>query len=89
MFVVAKDRFDEIIGRNKIAFVEMDEDEEISVLLLAKWLRRIFGQSGETEVVKNYIVNQEEHHRQRSFQDEYRYLLNKYNIDYDERFVWG
>ncbi len=35
-----------------------------------------------------YIDNQEEHHRTRSFQDEYRDFLNKYGITLDERYVW-
>ena len=35
-----------------------------------------------------YIRNQEEHHRRESFQDEFRRLLKKYNIEYDERYVW-
>ena len=38
--------------------------------------------------VRRYIVRQEEHHRQVSFQDEFRLLLSKYNIDFDERYVW-
>ena len=35
-----------------------------------------------------YINNQEEHHRTRSFQDEYRDFLKKYGIACDERYVW-
>ena len=35
-----------------------------------------------------YINNQEEHHRTRSFQDEYRDFLKKYGIPCDERYVW-
>ena len=35
-----------------------------------------------------YIDGQEEHHRTRSFQDEYREFLKKYEIEYDERYVW-
>ena len=38
--------------------------------------------------VTNYIRNQEEHHRRVGFQDEYRRLLTKYEIEYDERYVW-
>jgi len=38
--------------------------------------------------VRSYIARQEEHHRQVSFQDEFRLLLSKYNIDFDERYVW-
>ena len=35
-----------------------------------------------------YVKNQEEHHRTRTFQDEYRAFLQKYGIEYDERYVW-
>jgi len=35
-----------------------------------------------------YIHNQEEHHRRESFQDEFRRLLKKYGIEFDERYVW-
>jgi hypothetical protein len=38
--------------------------------------------------VKNYIANQEDHHRRLSFQDEFRALLDRYQIEYDERYVW-
>lgn len=35
-----------------------------------------------------YIDNQEEHHRHLSFQEEYRKLLDRYGIQYDERYMW-
>lgn len=38
--------------------------------------------------VKRYIANQEEHHRKMTFQDEMRSLLTRYQIEYDERYVW-
>ena len=40
------------------------------------------------EVVK-YIQNQREHHRTKSFQDEYREFLRANGIEFDERYVWG
>jgi hypothetical protein len=40
------------------------------------------------DTLLQYIDNQEEHHRIHTFQDEYRAFLNKYKIDYDERYVW-
>ena len=36
----------------------------------------------------SYIANQQEHHRRESFQDEFRRLLRKYEIEWDERYVW-
>jgi putative transposase len=38
--------------------------------------------------VKQYIANQEEHHRKMTFQDELRELLRRYEIEFDERYVW-
>lgn len=38
--------------------------------------------------VDNYIARQEEHHRTARFQDEFRGLLKKHGIDYDEQYVW-
>jgi putative transposase len=40
------------------------------------------------EALRKYIVNQEQHHRRESFQDEFRRLLRKYKIEFDERYVW-
>lgn len=42
----------------------------------------------EIEIVKQYIINQAKHHKHKSFQDEYRAFLKKYNVDYDERYMW-
>ncbi len=38
--------------------------------------------------VKHYIENQREHHRHRTFKEEYLKFLKKYNIPYDERYIW-
>jgi len=35
-----------------------------------------------------YIENQEEHHRHKSFQEEYLAFLKKHEIDYDEKYLW-
>jgi REP element-mobilizing transposase RayT len=38
--------------------------------------------------LKEYIANQEEHHRELSFEDEYRQFLKRYEIEVDERYLW-
>ena len=38
--------------------------------------------------VCDYIANQREHHRQKSFQEEYRLFLERHHVAYDERYVW-
>jgi REP element-mobilizing transposase RayT len=40
------------------------------------------------EILRVYIANQEDHHRTETFQDEFRRLLKKYGIEWDERYVW-
>jgi REP element-mobilizing transposase RayT len=42
----------------------------------------------DVDIVKAYIENQKEHHKKKTFQDEYRELLKRFNVDYDERYVW-
>jgi REP element-mobilizing transposase RayT len=38
--------------------------------------------------VESYIRNQEEHHRNQTFQDEFRKFLERHRITWDERYVW-
>lgn len=38
--------------------------------------------------VSRYIANQEQHHRTRSFQEEFVEFLKKNKIAYDERYIW-
>jgi len=35
-----------------------------------------------------YVERQEEHHRTHTFQDEYKELLRRRNIEFDEQYVW-
>lgn len=42
----------------------------------------------EVDKVIAYIANQHEHHSKKSFKDEYRNILTKYKVDYDENYVW-
>jgi putative transposase len=44
-------------------------------------------QSGVVEVVK-YIEGQQEHHQRKTFQEEFREFLRRYEVPYDERYVW-
>lgn len=38
--------------------------------------------------VKEYLARQEEHHRQKSFEEEFLELLRRHNLQWDERYVW-
>lgn len=50
---------------------------------------RVFSVSASNvEQVKKYISNQEEHHKEVTFKEEYRDFLNRHNVEYDEKYVW-
>jgi putative transposase len=40
------------------------------------------------ERVRAYIRAQREHHQKQTFEDEYRELLRKCGVEYDERYAW-
>lgn len=40
------------------------------------------------EAVKRYVINQEQHHRRKTFQEEYVELLKSSGVEYDERYLW-
>ncbi len=85
----------------KIAIMKLVEEIKKSS---SKWIKTIdnryydfYWQEGygvfsvnpkETDIVIEYIKNQKEHHEKRTFQQEFRLFLKKYNVDYDERYVW-
>jgi len=46
-----------------------------------------YGKSQINDVIK-YINNQEEHHKKHTFKDEYKAFLDKYGIEYDERYIF-
>lgn len=39
-------------------------------------------------VVERYIHKQEEHHKRKTFKEEYISYLKKYNVEYDERYIF-
>ena len=45
------------------------------------------GQS-QLQMLLKYIDNQEGHHRNRTFKEEFVTLLKKYGVDYDDRYLW-
>ena len=40
------------------------------------------------DAVREYIANQEEHHRKKTFREEYIDFLKKFQVPYDERFLF-
>jgi len=46
------------------------------------------GHSGLKQAIR-YIHNQKKHHEHKTFKEEYIELLQKYDVDYDEKYLWG
>lgn len=44
--------------------------------------------SSDVDSKRKYIENQKEHHRRRTFQEEYLDLLRESGIEFDERYLW-
>jgi putative transposase len=44
--------------------------------------------ANQVEEVLQYVDRQQEHHRSCTFQEEYRELLGRYWVDFDERYIW-
>jgi len=44
--------------------------------------------SSDVEAIRKYIRNQREHHRKKTFQEEYIELLNENGIEFDEKYLW-
>jgi hypothetical protein len=40
------------------------------------------------EATRRYVAEQEKHHAIWTFQDEFRELMRRHGIDYDERYCW-
>ena len=40
------------------------------------------------DTIKRYLANQAEHHRTRSFQEEFIALLERHHIEFDQRYIW-
>ena len=40
------------------------------------------------DALMQYVQTQEEHHRTRTFQEEYRELLRRHGVEFDEQYVW-
>ena len=63
-----------------------------------KWYKsKFYWQSGygaftysrsQIDTVIKYILNQQQHHKKRTFRDEYIEFLNKYGIEYNEKYLF-
>ena len=67
----------------------MSSTEQLHDLGQSLWLDNITRDILDDGTLKRYIDTQEEHHRTCTFQQEYRKFLERYGVEYDERYVWS
>ncbi len=46
-----------------------------------------YGRS-QLDIIYNYVLNQELHHRKKTFKEEYLLFLEKFGIEYDKRYLF-
>ena len=89
MRILAKIAGSEFVGKIKANTSKHINDSK-NVVLNFHW-QRGYGaftvSPSRKQSVISYIENQMEHHRATSFQDEFRLLLDKHEIEYDEKFI--
>jgi putative transposase len=44
--------------------------------------------ASQIKAVKNYIERQKEHHRRKTFEEEFIQFLEEYGLEYDRRYVF-
>ncbi len=67
------------INENKYCRVKFAWQEGYGAFSYSKW---------DVPKIIRYIQNQEDHHKKESFLDEYRQLLKRFEINYDERYIF-
>jgi len=75
------------IGKNSSKWIKTKGPEYAGFAWQGGYGAFSVGQS-QLEALRRYIAGQKEHHRQKTFQEEFREFLRRYRIEYDERYVW-
>lgn len=85
------------IGRSDISKLVGDIKRETSKWMKEQGVAKFYWQRGygafsigQSQVVNvsGYIHSQKEHHKRQTFQDEFRALCAKYDVEIDERYCW-
>ena len=77
----------EEIKKSSSVWVKNQDDKLRSIAWQAGYGAFSIGES-QVPVLLNYIDNQWEHHQSSTFEEEFLTFLNRYRIEYDERYLW-
>ena len=85
------------LGKNDVSVVIGDMKRNSSSWAKKNGLADLYWQNGygafsigqsQVPAVKRYIANQKIHHGKVSYEDEFRELSRKYDVEFDERYCW-
>ena len=85
------------LGRNDVSELIGDIKRDWSLWAKTNGIPDLYWQRGygafsigqsQVPAVKRYIANQKQHHKNQSYEDEFRELCRKYDVEFDERFCW-
>lgn len=62
--------------------------QEVRPVPLAGGIQDVSIRPSHVAALTSYIEDQAEHHKAVTFQDEYPPFLSRYEVAYDERYVW-
>jgi len=76
----------------KIKKVPRNGSKRLTLAIAGFFWQRGYGafsvSPSQLDAVLQYVDAQQEHHRTRTFQEEYRELLRRHGVEFDERYVW-
>jgi len=84
---ISLSKFLEEIKRNSSRWIKLKGDDYIKFAWQGGYCA-LSVSSSVIEKVKIYISNQKEHHRKSNFKQELIQFLEKYELAYDERYLW-
>ena len=85
------------VGRLEVPVLIGDIKRSTSMWMKQKGVNKFYWQKGygafsvgqsQVAQVSRYIANQKAHHSKQSFEDEFRDLCLRYEVELDERYVW-
>ncbi len=85
------------LGKNDVSELIGDMKRDSSLWAKKNGLPNLYWQNGygafsigqsQVPAVIKYIANQKIHHASLSYEDEFRYLCRKYEVEFDERYCW-
>jgi len=85
------------LGKNDVSALIGDMKRDSSFWAKKNGIPNLYWQNGygafsigqsQVPAVTRYIANQKIHHAFRSYEDEFRTLCRKYDVEFDERYCW-